>query len=161
MNIFINYSVMACADKTEGTNALWNKRIEHSYNRIQHHLRSFFSKQLEIYDYHCTLQKKECEEFLNDACLLKILIEKEKEKLKGCKKDTVHQNSDASDISGESDESWFDDDGDDISLYSTQCTGIEEKKEKEEVSFDNNMAKDTGEIADEVNCCAGIGQKDF
>ena len=136
MNIFINYSTMACADTKEGTIVLRKESIERSYNRILHHLRGFFSKQLEIYDYHYTLLEKEWEEFLSDVHSFKILIEKEKEKLKGCNKETVHQNSDASDTCADSDETWFDEDEDDISLYSTECRGTEEKKEKAKVSVD-------------------------
>ena len=109
-----------------------------------------------------TLLEKEHEEFLDEACSFKILIENEKEKMKGCNKETVHNNSDASDACGESDESWFDDDADDISLYSSECTGVGENKAIEKVSFDNNnMEKDVGETEDEVDFCTGIGQKDF
>ena len=105
---------------------------------------------MEIYDYHYTLLEKEREEFLNDAHSFKILIEKEKEKLKGWNKETVCQNSDASDACADSDESWFDEDEDDISLYSTECRGAEEKKEKEKVLVDT-VEKNVGEIADDAD----------
>ena len=151
---------MECADTKEGTIAIMKESIERSYNRILHHLRGFFSKQLEIYDYHYTLLEKEQEDFLKDVHSFKILIEKEKEKLKGYNKETVHQNSDASDACADSDESWFDKDEDDISLYSTECREEEEKKEKEKVSV-NTVEKNVGEIADDGDFCTGIGQKDF
>ena len=121
----------------------------------------FFSKQLEVYDYHSTLLEKEREEFLDEVRSFKILIENEKETMKGCNKETVHNNSDASDACGKSDEYWFDDDADDISLYSRECTGVEERKGIEQVSFDNNMEKDVRKTEDEIDFCAGIGQKDF
>ena len=115
---------------------------------------------MEIYDYHYTLLEKEQEDFLKDAHSFKSLIEKEKEKLKGYNKETVHQNSDASDACADSDESWFDEDEDDISLYSTECRGVEEKKEKDKVLV-NTVEKNVGEVADDGDFCAGIGQKDF
>ena len=151
---------MACADRKEGKIEITKERIEHSYNRILRHVRVFFSKQLEIYDYHYTLLEKEREDFLKDVHSFKILIEKEKEKLKGYNKETVHQNSDASDACADSDESWFDEDEDDILLYSTECRGAEEKKEKGKVSI-NTVEKNIGEVADDRDFCAGIGQKDF
>ena len=156
---------MASADKGGVSYALSNKQIERSYNQILRQIRIIFSKQLQMYDFHPTLLEKEREDFLKDVRLLKLFIENENCKVKKVNNGSVPPNSDANNASEYSDSDepcWSDEDDDDVSLVSTECSGAEKmvkvekglvdtKKEEEEV--DDNLV--------EKEICAGIGKKDF